>query len=212
MPNLKKEKGNRGGHAIATDNGSTAIGGDAGFPSNMPGGRGGDARATLPQSTIVGGRGGRGGISEGMPGMDVSDEGQTIGGANLYIEGGMGGEASQLDGRGGRGGQAPSSHIIDQLLGRSARAHMKRPYWPDDRIEYGRGGDAPDTPQYRARRLIVEMIKAECVGARQYFTTEVWYERDAVSMDVINNGLALLGMSWRAALDDHEYVFGEVTS
>ena len=133
--------------------------------------------------------------------MDVSDEDSGSCGIAAYIEGGMGGEASQVDGRGGRGGLAPGA---DRLFGRFVRPHMKRPYWGE--VEPGRGGDAPDTIQYQARRLIVEMIKAEHMAAPRYFTTSVWYERDAVPIDVINASLHARGVNWRVALEDHEYV------
>jgi hypothetical protein len=145
-----------------------------------------------------------------MPGMDVNDDG--VGDAtNVRVEGGMGGEAPQLDGRGGRGGLAGHSLEFNGWLRRSTRPHMGRPYWGDSEIEYGRGGDGKDSVQYRARRLIVEMIKAEYLRAPNYFCTTVWYERDAVPLDVINASLARRGMNWRVSITDHEYVMHDAS-
>lgn len=201
MSDPKHEIGARGGHAIAEGEFSTAIGGDAGPPGPKPGGRGGDARATKRGSTVIGGPGGRGGAVEGMPGMDVSDDLVSDDAMGVYIEGGMGGEAPQLDGRGGRGGLPPNCGI---------RWHLKRPYWSDNVFIPGRGGDGEDSLQYRARRLIVEMIKAEYLHAPRYFTTEVWYERDAVPIEVINASLAKMGMNWQVSIEDGEYVMHDL--
>lgn len=206
-----KKDGARGGNATAEADLSTAIGGDAGASGPEPGGRGGDARATKPAVTVVGGKGGRGGAVEGMPGMDVTDHGFGDGTIGGRIEGGMGGEAPQLDGRGGRGGLTPGSAMLDLLSGRPTRPHMKRPYWDDGQVEYGRGGDGQDSLQYRARRLIVEMIKAEFLGASSHFTTEVWYDR-SVSVDVINESLARRGMDWRVSIEDNEYTMNKCTA
>lgn len=203
------KRGGRGGNAIAEGDESTAVGGDAGQFNGMPGGRGGDARATLLGSTIIGGKGGRGGIEEGMPGMDVSDAGLS-GGFSLRLEGGMGGESSQRDGRGGRGGLSGGAERLQELLGRDPRPHMSRPYWLGGPVEYGRGGDGADTPQYQARRLIVEMIKAEHQCAPSYFTTEVWYQREEVDALKINLALERMGAGWRISIEDHEYVMNDL--
>ena len=77
-------------------------------------------------------------------------------------------------------------------------------------MEYGRGGDGADSLQYRARRLIVEMIKAEYLGALAYFNTEVWYEREAVPLESINASLAAMKMNWRVSIDDYEYVMHDL--
>jgi hypothetical protein len=129
----------------------------------------------------------------------------------VRIYGGMGGEAPQLDGRGGRGGLAPHSALLDLVLSQPTRPHLKRPYWGDGHVEYGSGGDGQDSLQYRARRLIIEMIKAEHLGASGYFTTQVWYERDAVPLEAINAALADMKMNWRVSIDDYEYVMRDLT-
>lgn len=203
------KKGGRGGHAIAEGDESTAFGGDAGKSNGMPGGRGGNARATLLGSTVIGGMGGRGGVEEGMPGMDISDVGLS-GGFSLHMVGGMGGESSQRDGRGGRGGLSAGAERLQALLGQNPRPHMSRPYWADGLIEYGRGGDGMDTPQYQARRLIIEMIKAEHLRAPAYFTTEVWYQRDEVDISKINDALGSMRVGWRVSIEDHEYVMHDL--
>lgn len=202
-PNTKR--GARGGHGHAEGDGSVAIGGDAGTSAERPGGRGGDARATKPNATLKGGRGGRGGVDKGMPGMDVTDDGSEHASAGHFIEGGMGGEAHQADGRGGRGGLPGGAHRLAEFLGSAHGMHLKRPYWDDGIVHYGRGGDSPDEPRYRARRLIVEMIKAERLLAKRYFTTEVWYDR-SVPSEYINSRLERSGALWSVRLEGDEYV------
>ena len=170
MGDKSVSEGTRGGNATARGERSKAIGGDAGPTGNAPGGRGGDVDISQSGMTAVGGQGGGGGVGPGMPGMDVDDSW----GNPDYAEGGMGGEANQPDGRGGRGGQAPGYEEICRALGKTPRPHMKRPYWPDDEdVHVGRGGDAPDTPQYKARRLIVELLKADQVGTNRGLGHEV---------------------------------------
>lgn len=195
-------RGARGGNAIARGKGSTAVGGDAGPSGLQLGGRGGDVDVRDPQITAKGGPGGGGGIGPGMSGMDVVQPGGSVGD---YIEGGMGGEADQPDGRGGRGGRAGGYHELCKSLGLKPKPHMKLPYWGDEEIEPGRGGDRPDTSRYRARRLIIEMLKAEHLGVVAYFTTAVWYEREAVPTKVLNSLLAARGYRWIVAIIENEY-------
>jgi hypothetical protein len=202
--NTSIARGARGGNAIASGQGSTAIGGDAGPIGLHPGGRGGDVFILVPHTTAIGGIGGGGGIGPGMPGMDII---QPDGGVGDYMEGGMGGEADQPDGRGGRGGRAGGYDRL--VLGQKPRPHMKVPYWEDNVIEPGRGGDRPDTPRYRARRLIIEMLKAEYLGASAYFTTEVWYAREAVPADILNSLLEARGHRWKVAIVADEYAISE---
>ena len=127
-----------------------------------------------------------------------------------YAHGGMGGEAAQPDGRGGRGGLSGGREHTCKAPGTLLEPHMKRPYWDDKEIEPGRGGDSPDTPQYRARRLIIEMIKADYLAAPEFFTTSVWYDRKAVPIDAINAKLAEAGHKWKIAVDDHEYAITDL--
>ena len=201
-------RGARGGNAIAGGQGSKAFGGNAGRGGIHPGGRGGDVEVCDPNVTAVGGRGGGGGVAPGMPGMDIVRDGMT----GDYVEGGMGGEADQPDGRGGRGGRVAGYESLCRSLGREPRPHMKLPYWGDDEVEFGRGGDRPDTPRYRARRLIIEMLKAEHLNASRYFTTDVWYERDAVPVAFLNDRLAAAGHNWTVAIVDHEYEITDLTA
>lgn len=196
----------RGGNAVARGDGSIAIGGDAGPSGLHPGGRGGDVDVSAPGVVAVGGAGGGGGILPGMPGMDVTE---SSGGVGSYIVGGMGGEAAQPDGRGGRGGRAAEYGAICLLLGKKPRPYMKRPYW-DNESEPGCGGDGADTPRYRARRLIIEMIKAEYLCAPKYFTTEIWYETERVSPDAINRNLFERGHRWRVDLVRGEYTITDL--
>lgn len=199
-------QGARGGHAIARGNDSVAIGGDAGEFGIQPGGRGGDVDICDPGITAVGGKGGRGGVIPGMPGMDITQPGGSVG---SYIEGGMGGEAPQPDGRGGRGARPPQYELICRLLGKTPRPYMKRPYW-DQEAEPGCGGDGADTPRYRARRLIIEMLKADYLLYKSYFSTEVWYKTDNPSIEILNIALARRDHSWRVGMDDGEYTFTDI--
>lgn len=137
-----------------------------------------------------------------MDGMDITG---TNGGIGDLVIGGMGGEADQPDGRGGRGGLSPGA----EYLSGTHQPHMKRPYWGDGEPHFGRGADGPDTPQYHARRLIIELMKAEYLGANAYFTTAVWYERDAVPVDALNAMLAKAGHGWTVAIIDNEYAISE---
>lgn len=160
-----------------------------------------------PGLIAVGGKGGGGGTGPGMPGMDITD---SCGNAD-YAEGGMGGEANQPDGRGGRGGYPPRYAEICRDDGKPLRPYMKRPYWPDeDEVSVGRGGDGPDTAEYKARRLIIETLKADHIGAAAYFTTDVWYNVESAPCEVLNERLAALGHEWRVSMVRGEYTFTDL--
>jgi hypothetical protein len=84
--------------------------------------------------------------------------------------------------------------------------------WPygEPVTEPGRGGDSADTPQYKARRVILEEIKARYFAERGLSQEEVWWDRDVVPLDWINTELAASSHGWRAAIVDDEYVFSDV--
>lgn len=216
-----------GGNAHAEGDYSYAEGGAAGESSRGIGGDGGDAHAIGVLSTAVGGRGGRGGLSKGGPGGDAVAEQD---GAASY--GGNGGESAQHDGRGGRGG---TPQLLSVLLGDelARRAGMKLPYGAPNTFP-GRGGDSIDSPQYMARRLIVEKIKNQyfiengiptegslaSVGVSQWSNnfyqpltarfSDVWYDRKIVPLSWINDQVQKNGNKWAVAIEDEEYVFTDL--
>ena len=213
-----------GGNAHAEGDYSYAEGGAAGESSRGIGGDGGNAHALGVFSIAVGGRGGRGGIWKGGPGGDAV---ALQDGAASY--GGSGGESDQYDGRGGRGG---SPQLLHNLIGDelARRAGMKLPYGTPNTFP-GRGGDALDTPQYMARRVIVELIKLryfiDCgqptegsflpSGAsgwpEEFYLaltakfSDVWYDRTVVPLTWINSQVQQSGNKWTVAVEDEEYIF-----
>jgi hypothetical protein len=212
-----------GGNAFAQGDYSYAEGGAAGDSGRGIGGDGGDAHAVGHSSTAVGGRGGRGGRSRGGTGGDAIALGE---GAHYY--GGDGGEACQYDGRGGRGGAPQMLHTMFNAEF-ARRAAMKLPYGMPN-VFPGRGGDSPDTPQYMARRLIVERVKlkfflehgiptegAFVVGEKffpaswlEVFTakhSDVWYDRTIVPLLWLNEEIQKSGNKWSVAIEAEEYVF-----
>jgi hypothetical protein len=235
-----KQSGGRGGHAYVDGSDSSAEGGQGGDAVAGDGGRGGDAAVFGDRGRAVGGPGGRGGIGPGGPGgdaliardptslerlVDLSDprtswvaiEGRVImaagpGGAiatgeEVFVAGGQGGEASQPDGRGGRGGRAFRHFGTDGEVGETA--HMRWPYF-EPITEAGRGGDAPDTPQYKARRLIVEGLKRKYFASKSLPLDRVWWDREVVPLTWINEQLKTHDHRWRAAVIDDEYEFTDL--
>lgn len=195
-------EGGRGGDASATGENSSAEGGTGGDAVIGNGGRGGDAKATGRNSGARGGDGGRGGIGPGGPGGDI-----VVDTDNSFGFGGQGGEANQADGRGGRGGQVGNTDILRDS-GITVRTHMRWPY--DEPItEPGRGGDAPDTTQYKARRLIIEQLKKQYLRAQGQPTKESWWDRKIVPMDWLNTELKSLGHRWKATIVADEYEFSD---
>jgi hypothetical protein len=196
MSGKRGGKGGRGGDAQVEGDRSFArggVGGEGVTGSGGRGGRGGHARVFGDGISAIGGKGGRAGIGDGMPGHDVP--GECVG--DLII-GGMGGEASQRGGRGGRGGRSPG---IEQF-----GHHVKLPYGAPNN-EPGRGGDAPDTPQYMARRIIVEQLKECYLAQRGLGSIEAWSDREVVPLEWINEQLRTEGHRWCASVVDHEYEF-----
>jgi hypothetical protein len=84
--------------------------------------------------------------------------------------------------------------------------------WPygEPVTDPGRGGDSPDTPQYKARRIIIEELKARFFAERRLPQEEVWWDRDVVPLEWINGELAAAGHKWRAAVVDDEYEFSDI--
>ncbi len=203
MKILNAGTGGDGGHAEVDGDHSSASGGLGGDAVIGDGGRGGDARVVGNQSNAIGGRGGRGGIGPGQPGGDVE-----VHGDDQFSVGGQGGEANQPDGRGGRGGRA---HLASTLLGLPDRGHIKPPYGQAHN-EPGRGGDAPDTPQYMARKLIIMGLKERYFIAKSIEPCNlatIWYDRSVVPPEWLNETLALRGHRWRVDVVDQEYVFAD---
>lgn len=106
--------------------------------------------------------------------------------------GGQGGEASQPDGRGGRGGHAYVGYDLARPGAAARPAHMRWPYY-EPITEAGRGGDAPDTPQYKVRRLIVEQIKKKYFAQHGLPFDEVWWDREIVPLTWINEQIGADG-------------------
>lgn len=200
--------GGDGGRAEVEGDGSKAQGGAGGDGTTVGGGgKGGDASVRGDNSVAVGGRGGRGGIGPGGAGGDAEAIGD-----NHHSYGGMGGEAPQSDGRGGRGGRSAMDQELAGMLGIKYRpGHIKTPYGSQAN-EPGRGGDSPDTPQYKARRIIVEDLKlVEFVRqGHPLDRDEAWYDRSVVSVDWINQALLSLGHRWQMRVVDDEYEFYDV--
>lgn len=195
----------RGGDAAVVGDDSSARGGDAGRFASSPGGRGGDALVRGNRSLAIGGLGGGGGLGQGGPGGDAD-----VHSDNALAWGGQGGEAAQHDGRGGRGGRAPGLDQSAELFGTKFRPrHMRWPYG-EPVTEPGRGGDSPDTPQYMARRIIVEDIKGRYFAQNGLPEGEVWWDRIVVPLEWINAELMAAGHRWGVTIVDDEYSFSDV--
>lgn len=202
----QKSSGGRGGRAYVEGNNSNAEGGRGGEAGIGDGGQGGDATVKADNSKAIGGSGGRGGIGPGGRGGDALIGENSVG---VFVVGGQGGEASQQDGRGGRGGRAYIPSEMRGHLGLPDRAHMRWPYF-EPVTEYGRGGDAPDTPQYMARRLIVEQLKKRYFALHSFPLNQVWWDRQLTPIDWINERLEAEGHRWRVSVVADEYEFSDV--
>ncbi len=86
------------------------------------------------------------------------------------------------------------------------KRHLRWPYG-EEITEYGRGGDASDTPQYKARRIIIEELKKDFFHAKSLPLIDVWWDRDTVSLEWLNMRLKELGHRWHTILVDWEYEF-----
>lgn len=133
----------------------------------------------------------------------------TVVGDNVVGIGGQGGESSQPDGRGGRGGRAGASPFLNLWLGSGVRRpHMRRPYGEPNN-EFGSGGDALDTPQYKARRLIIEFFKERYFREKSLPLQDVWYDRSVVDLAWLNQQLIAEGHRWTVKIVDSEYEFAD---
>jgi hypothetical protein len=203
MSELKRGVGGRGGDAEVEGDDSSAEGGEGGQAVISDGGRGGDAKVAGNRSVAIGGKGGRGGVGPGQRGGDA-----IVTQDSVFSVGGQGGEASQADGRGGRGGRA---HLAI-AAGVQDRGHIKPPYGKPH-TEPGRGGDAPDTPQYVARKLIVMALKERYYIEKEIEPRDpdtVWYDRVVVPLDWLNATLDLRGHKWTVSIVDKEYEFTDI--
>lgn len=229
--------GGRGGDAFVKGDNSTAEGGEGGDAVLGDGGDGGKAIVDADNSRARGGRGGRGGIGPGGPGgdahvvrdqaayerllnekeEDVVEPGGRGGHAFVVGEnpgdslavGGDGGEACQADGRGGRGGRAFMPAELRELLGIPDRRHMRWPYF-EPITEPGRGGDAADTPQYKARRLIIERLKRRYFRERDLESSEAWWDREVVPLHWLREQILRDGHRWAIAVVADEYEFTDL--
>ncbi|WP_143010721.1 hypothetical protein [Cupriavidus necator] len=95
------------------------------------------------------------------------------------------------------------------MFGVPDRGHLKPPYG-QPQLEPGRGGDAPDSPQYMARKLIIMALKERYFIAKSIESHDsdvIWYDRTIVPLDWLNDTLKLRGHKWRVSLVDGEYEF-----
>lgn len=101
--------------------------------------------------------------------------------------------------------------MADQFekFGAQRRPHMRWPYY-EPITEPGRGGDAPDTPQYKARRLIVEQLKKRYFSLRALPLDMAWWDREVVPLAWINEQLEANKHLWRASIVDDEYEFFDI--
>lgn len=221
--------GGDGGDASVAANNSYAIGGEGGRGGLGDGGNGGDAHVGADDASFQKWLRSRNGVEEDAPvirpsdtyiarsngeiimlagGGDGPNGGDSFGyGDSSGAVGGQGGEADQPDGRGGRGGRSILPPEVREALGLGPdRGHMKWPYF-EPINEPGRGADRPDTPQYMARRLIVERLKARYLAQNRLTVDSVWYDREVVPMGWLNSELVADGHQWSAAIVDLEYQF-----
>ena len=75
---------------------------------------------------------------------------------------------------------------------------------------WARWGDAADTPQYKARRIIVELLKRSYFRAKGLRLADVWWDRTVVPMDWLNEQLRSQGHRWQASIVDDEYEFSDL--
>ena len=218
--------GGTGGDAIVSGNNSRARGGSGGRGGIGEGGKGGDARIAPDRATLQKWLRSRNGIEEEAPVIRPTDTYVSINGEIILLAGpgesfghgddaaaygGQGGEADQPDGRGGRGGRAYIPPETRELMGLGPdRGHMKWPYF-EPITEPGRGADRPDTPQYMARRLIIERLKARYVALNGLSVESLWYDRVVVPLEWLNQQLLADGHRWSVKVVDLEYQVADET-
>jgi hypothetical protein len=86
---------------------------------------------------------------------------------------------------------------------------MRWPYF-EPISEPGRGGDAADTPQYKARRIIVEQLKRRFFRAKGLHVADAWWDRTVVPMYWLNEQLRNDGHHWQVSIVDDEYEFTDL--
>jgi hypothetical protein len=90
---------------------------------------------------------------------------------------------------------------------------MRRPYFvaaSELPFEPGRGGDGVDTPQYMARRIILEHLKRCYLAQRGLDWAKSWWDREVVPMSWLNSKLLEQGHMWQATTVDDEYEFSDL--
>ena len=150
------------------------------------GGDGGGGTIIGNRGTVIGGRGGDGGVSgiggKGGSGFIHGDEGLIIGGD--------GGSAATADGRGGRGARGPTERIG----------------FPTEMWGYGRGGSAPNHPEYDRRIDLLIHIRNEYLSRFPSDAPFIQAGIDSVPIDWINQRLAEMSEPWTVKHGDRGYV------
>jgi hypothetical protein len=96
-----------------------------------------------------------------------------------------------------------------EILGLPDRGHMRWPYF-EPITEPGRGADAADAPQYKARRIIVEHLKRQYFKSMDLNVDEAWWDRTIVPIGWLNERLRINGHRWQARVVDDEYEFADL--
>jgi hypothetical protein len=150
------------------------------------GGEGGGGTIIGNRGTVIGGRGGNGGVS----GIGGRGGGGIIHGDDGLIIGGDGGSASTADGRGGQGGRGPT-----ERLG-----------FPSEMWGYGRGGSAPNHPEYDRRIHLLSQIRREYLDRFPSDAPYILAGIESVPVDWVNQRLAELCEPWTVTRDKCGYV------
>lgn len=150
------------------------------------GGDGGGGTIIGNRGTVIGGRGGDGGVS----GIGGKGGGGIINGDDGLIIGGDGGSAATADGRGGRGARGPTERLgfLTDIWG------------------YGRGGSAPNNPEYDRRINLLIKIRNEYLAKFPGDAPYVEAGIDPVPIDWVNQRLAELRESWTVSRGELGFV------
>jgi hypothetical protein len=150
------------------------------------GGDGGDGTIVGNRGVVIGGRGGSGGIG----GNGGKGGGGLIQGDDGLIIGGDGGNCSTADGRGGAGAKGPTE-----------RLGVSTALWG-----FGRGGSAPNHPEYDRRIQLLTMFRQEHKAKFPHDSVYIDAGIDPVPADWINQRLAECNEPWRVTMGKHGYV------
>lgn len=150
------------------------------------GGDGGGGVIMGNRGTVFGGRGGDGGVS----GIGGKGGGGFVQGDDALIIGGDGGSAATADGRGGRGARGPTERVG----------------FPTTIWGCGRGGSAPNHPEYDRRINLLIQIRSEYFSRFPEDAPYVQAGIDLVPVDWINQRLTELGEPWNVKLGESGYV------